>query len=137
MDLKFSEADVTFRQEVVTFLENEYPEDIKEKQDKRIPLEKEEIVRWQKILNQKGWFAINGLVNIQTKKNCPLHKNTFFKKSLQRPIHQQLYRLVWECAHLLFIHLEQMNKKRNFYLQYSIVTFGGVKDIPNQVQGLT
>ena len=59
MDLKFSEADVTFRQEVVTFLENEYPEDIKEKQDKRIPLEKEEIVRWQKILNQKGWFAIN------------------------------------------------------------------------------
>ena len=44
MDLKFSEADVTFRQEVVTFLENEYPEDIKEKQDKRIPLEKEEIV---------------------------------------------------------------------------------------------
>ena len=59
MDLKFSEADVTFRQEVVTFLENEYPEDIKEKQDKRIPLEKEEIVRWQKILNQRGWFAIN------------------------------------------------------------------------------
>ena len=59
MDLKFSESDVTFRQEVVDFLESEYPEDIKEKQDKRIPLEKEEIVRWQKILNQKGWFAIN------------------------------------------------------------------------------
>ena len=59
MDLKFSESDVIFRQEVVTFLENEYPDDIKEKQDKRIPLEKEEIVRWQKILNQKGWFAIN------------------------------------------------------------------------------
>ena len=59
MDLKFSEADVTFRQEVINFLETEYPEDIKEKQDKRIPLEKEEIVRWQKILNKKGWFAIN------------------------------------------------------------------------------
>ena len=59
MDLKFSESDVTFRQEVVDFLESEYPEDIKEKQDKRMPLEKEEIVRWQKILNQKGWFAIN------------------------------------------------------------------------------
>ena len=58
MDLKFSEADLTFRQEVVNFLEAEYPEDIKAKQDKRIPLEKDEIVRWQKILNQKGWFAI-------------------------------------------------------------------------------
>ena len=31
MDLKFSESDVTFRQEVVDFLESEYPEDIKEK----------------------------------------------------------------------------------------------------------
>ena len=29
MDLKFSEADLTFRQEVVSFLEAEYPEDIK------------------------------------------------------------------------------------------------------------
>ena len=59
MDLKFSESDVAFRQEVVNFLKSEYPEDIKEKQDKRMPLEKEEIVRWQKILNEKGWFAIN------------------------------------------------------------------------------
>ena len=59
MDLKFSEADVTFREEVVNFLETEYPDDIKEKQDKRIPLEKDEIVRWQQILNKKGWFAIN------------------------------------------------------------------------------
>ena len=59
MDLKFSEADVTFREEVINFLETEYPDDIKEKQDKRIPLEKDEIVRWQQILNKKGWFAIN------------------------------------------------------------------------------
>ena len=59
MDLKFSEADIAFRQDVVDFLNSEYPEDIKEKQDKRIPLEKEEIVRWQKILNKKGWFTIN------------------------------------------------------------------------------
>ena len=59
MDLKFSEADIAFRQDVVDFLNSEYPEDIKEKQDKRIPLGKEEIVRWQKILYEKGWFTIN------------------------------------------------------------------------------
>jgi hypothetical protein len=29
MDLKFSESDLQFRQEVVSFLETEYPEDIK------------------------------------------------------------------------------------------------------------
>ena len=59
MDLKFSDSDITFRQEVIDFLAAEYPSDIKEKQDKRIPLDKDEIVRWQKILNEKGWFTIN------------------------------------------------------------------------------
>ena len=58
MDLKFSDSDITFRQEVIDFLAAEYPSDIKEKQDKRIPLEKEEIVRWQKILNQKAFLAL-------------------------------------------------------------------------------
>ena len=59
MDLTFSDSDLSFRQEVIAFLNTEYPSDIKEKQDKRITLDKEEIVRWQKILHQKGWFAIN------------------------------------------------------------------------------
>ena len=59
MDLTFSDSDLSFRKEVVSFLENEYPSDIKEKQDKRVTLEKEEIIRWQKILHKKGWFAIN------------------------------------------------------------------------------
>ena len=59
MDLKFSDSDITFRQEVIDFLAAKYPSDIKEKQDKRIPLDKDEIVRWQKILNEKGWFTIN------------------------------------------------------------------------------
>ncbi|MBV06636.1 MAG: pimeloyl-CoA dehydrogenase large subunit [Gammaproteobacteria bacterium] len=59
MDLTFSNSDLSFRKEVVAFLEEEYPSDIKEKQDKRVPLEKEEIIRWQKILHGKGWFAIN------------------------------------------------------------------------------
>ena len=45
MDLTFSDSDLSFRKEVVSFLENEYPSDIKEKQDKRVTLEKEEIIR--------------------------------------------------------------------------------------------
>lgn len=59
MDLNFSEEDISFQSEVRDFLTNEYPDDIKEKQDKRIPLEKEEVIRWQKLLASKGWFAIN------------------------------------------------------------------------------
>ena len=59
MDLSFSKEDLDFRQEVVDFLDNNYPADIKEMQDKRLPLDKEQNIRWQKILSNKGWFAVN------------------------------------------------------------------------------
>ena len=59
MDLKFSKEDIKFQIEVRDFINKEYPADIKYKQDNRLPLEKEEIVRWQKLLASKGWFAIN------------------------------------------------------------------------------
>ena len=59
MDLTFSKEDLDFQAEVRDFLTSEYPLGIKEKQDKRLPLEKEDIISWQKILASKGWFAIN------------------------------------------------------------------------------
>ena len=59
MDLTFSEKDLEFKAEIQYFIKENYPADIKEKQDNRLPLEKEEIVRWQKILANQGWFAIN------------------------------------------------------------------------------
>ncbi|SVA52963.1 uncharacterized protein METZ01_LOCUS105817 [marine metagenome] len=59
MDLTFSKEDLDFQAEVRNFLTSEYPLGIKEKQDKRLPLEKEDIISWQKILASRGWFAIN------------------------------------------------------------------------------
>ncbi len=59
MDLTFSKEDLDFQAEVRNFLISEYPLGIKEKQDKRLPLEKEDIISWQKILASRGWFAIN------------------------------------------------------------------------------
>ena len=59
MDLTFSKEDLDFQAEVRDFLTSEYPLAIKEKQDKRLPLKKEDIISWQKILASKGWFAIN------------------------------------------------------------------------------
>ena len=50
MDLKFSKEDLDFQAEVRDFLISEYPLAIKEKQDKRLPLEKLDIISWQKIL---------------------------------------------------------------------------------------
>jgi len=59
MNLSFSKEDLDFKQEVVDFLDSNYPGDIKERQDKRLPLDKEQNIRWQKILSKKGWFAVN------------------------------------------------------------------------------
>jgi alkylation response protein AidB-like acyl-CoA dehydrogenase len=59
MDLSFSKEDLNFRQEVVDFLDNNYPDDIRERQDKRLPLDREQNIRWQKILSKQGWFAVN------------------------------------------------------------------------------
>ena len=59
MDLAFSKEDLNFKSEVIDFLNSEYPLEIKEKQDKRLPLNKNDVIKWQKILAKKGWFAFN------------------------------------------------------------------------------
>jgi alkylation response protein AidB-like acyl-CoA dehydrogenase len=48
-----------FQKEVQDFLKAEFPQDIKHKVDNGIRLEKDDFVRWQKILNNRGWVAPN------------------------------------------------------------------------------
>ena len=59
MNLSFSEEDLKFQNEVRSFIADNYPADIKNKMDNGIPLSKEDILTWQKILSKKGWFAVN------------------------------------------------------------------------------
>ena len=59
MNLSFSEEDLSFQDEVRSFIADNYPADIKNKMDNGIPLSKEDILTWQRILSKKGWFAVN------------------------------------------------------------------------------
>ncbi len=59
MHVSFTDEELAFQQEVRTFLEEEYPEDIRRKQDSGKPLSRDDIIRWQKILYEKGWAALN------------------------------------------------------------------------------
>ncbi len=59
MNADFTEEELAFQQEVRDFLESEFPADIRAKVDNNIRLGKDDIVRWQKILNGKGWMAPN------------------------------------------------------------------------------
>ncbi|WP_444928059.1 acyl-CoA dehydrogenase family protein [Microbulbifer sp. TRSA002] len=59
MNIDFSPEELAFQQEVQQFLQEKLPEDIREKTLKEIPLEKEDFIRWQKILYEQGWAATN------------------------------------------------------------------------------
>lgn len=59
MDVNFTEEELAFQQEVRTFLEKEYPEDIRRKKDGGHPLSRDDMIRWQKILYRQGWAAVN------------------------------------------------------------------------------
>ncbi len=58
MDLSFTPEELAFRDEVRSFLAEKYPADIKERAKKGWSyLPKEDHVRWQKILYERGWIA--------------------------------------------------------------------------------
>ncbi len=57
MDTSFSPEELAFRDEVRTFVAENYPEDIKAKMEAGVELTKEETLRWHQILAKKGWVA--------------------------------------------------------------------------------
>ncbi len=59
MHVSFSEQELAFREEVRTFFRDEYPEDLRKKQQKGIELSAEDLVRWQQLLHAKGWAGVN------------------------------------------------------------------------------
>jgi alkylation response protein AidB-like acyl-CoA dehydrogenase len=59
MNVNFSGDELAFRDEVRTFLRDKYPADIRTRQDSGIALGKDDVVRWQKILYERGWAAVN------------------------------------------------------------------------------
>jgi alkylation response protein AidB-like acyl-CoA dehydrogenase len=59
MDVKFSPEELEFQAEVRKFFQEKYPADIREKQDKGVTLSRDDMIRWQKILYEQGWAAVN------------------------------------------------------------------------------
>lgn len=57
MDLDFSAEDVAFREEVRRFIADNYPADLRAKQDSGEELERDDYLAWHKILARRGWAA--------------------------------------------------------------------------------
>ena len=59
MNVNLSKDELAFRDEVRRFFRNELPADIRRMQDEGIELQREDIIRFQKLLFEKGWIAVN------------------------------------------------------------------------------
>jgi alkylation response protein AidB-like acyl-CoA dehydrogenase len=57
MDLNFTAKDIAFRDEVRGFIAENYPEQLRGKQDEGEELSKEDFLSWHKVLAKKGWVA--------------------------------------------------------------------------------
>src|SRR5881392_1126279 len=57
MDLNYTSEDLAFRDSVRAFLEASLPADLQRKVRQHLRLEKDDYVRWHKILAQQGWVA--------------------------------------------------------------------------------
>ena len=59
MHVEFTSAELAFRDDVRSFFREKLPVDIRRKQMSGVALAKDDMVRWQKILYQQGWAAVN------------------------------------------------------------------------------
>ncbi len=57
MDLNYSPEEIAFRDEVRAWLQANLPDDLREKVANYQELAKDDLIRWHKILAQKGWVA--------------------------------------------------------------------------------
>ncbi|QUM71200.1 acyl-CoA dehydrogenase family protein [Sphingopyxis granuli] len=57
MDMEFSPEDLAFQKEVRDFIAENYPADLRGKQDEGDELTKEDFLAWHRILYKKGWVA--------------------------------------------------------------------------------
>ena len=77
MHVSFTTEENDFQKEVKSFFNEKYPADIKEKQNKSVPLEKEDFIRWQKTLYEQGWAAPNWPVEYGGTGWTPVQKYIF------------------------------------------------------------
>jgi alkylation response protein AidB-like acyl-CoA dehydrogenase len=59
MHVTYSPEEIAFREEVRAFFANDIPQDIRDKQDRRVELDPEDQIHFQKVLFEKGWAAPN------------------------------------------------------------------------------
>ena len=85
MDMEFSPEDLAFQKEVRDFIAENYPAELRGKQDEGDELTKEDFLAWHKILYKKGWVAPAWPVNMAAPAG-PRRSASSFRKKPRAPI---------------------------------------------------
>ena len=80
MNINLTADEIAFREELRAFFRTEYPADIRQKRDQGIALSRDDMVRWQKALNSRGWFAVNWPVEYGGTGWTPVQKYLFARE---------------------------------------------------------
>ncbi len=77
MDVKISDEELAFRETVREFFRDRFPEDIRRKQDQAVVLDREDHMRFQRLLAEQGWAGVNWPVEYGGTGWSPVQKYIF------------------------------------------------------------
>ncbi|MFO1135676.1 MAG: pimeloyl-CoA dehydrogenase large subunit [Rhodoblastus sp.] len=90
MDLSFTPEEIAFRDEVRTFFKENLPKDIRDKLVAGLHASKEDMIRWTRILNKKGWAVPHWPVEYGGTGWTPVQQYIFLEESMLAPAPQTL-----------------------------------------------
>ncbi len=90
MDLRYTDEELAFRDEVRAFLKERLPEDIRRKVVDGEHIEKEDLVTWSRILNEKGWAVPHWPVEYGGTGWDPMKQYIFLEETQKWPAPQAL-----------------------------------------------
>ncbi len=90
MDLSFTPEENAFRYEVRTFFKENLPQDIRDKLVAGLHPSKDDLVRWTRILNKKGWAVPHWPVQFGGAGWTPVQQYIFLEEQMLAPSPQML-----------------------------------------------
>ena len=90
MDLSFTPEENAFRDEVRTFFKENLPQDIRDKLVSGLHPSKDDLVRWTRILNKKGWAVPHWPVQYGGAGWTPVQQYIFLEEQMLAPSPQML-----------------------------------------------
>jgi pimeloyl-CoA dehydrogenase large subunit len=112
MDLRFTADELSFRDEVRTFMRTALPADIRSKLVDGRRLKKGDIVAWQRILNAKGWAVPHWPAEWGGRNWTPTQSYIFLEELQQAPAPPPLGFGVTMCGPVIIAFGSEAQKKR-------------------------